>query len=460
MSAPVRRELIFDPFDAKTYKKVQKKYPKLERSFSETDLKSRRVFRKEYSCFLKSFFKRRVDPAATRLKIFKYFCPKRVIKDRYYLKKHPKYLGEGATSVILEIQEIATRRLLALKCSKEDCSLEVLYEAIEHWKIRGFPGVCEIIDHFPYGRGAYAIVLGKYKQDLYKRIKEKNGLDIEEVLALAKTLFSFTDALAKKRKIHADLKPLNIFFDGSSYKIGDMGLLTKVSRAGLGVLQTFSYRAPEVIFNSPSMEKIDIWSIGLILIEAYLNINLCPTYCTENSDENNSKLLQLLELILGPIPLDVIDGFLPHQRIVERTLFGYTHRYKAHDIKKDVLMEWSGYISESLKMIGAPVDRINAWRDEIIENPTMQAAMGLLNFLPLEIDEGTKVNMKNQIQFFYSILSIGKISLKERFISQAYKNRENLSKVRLIFDIVQRCLQYNKDSRISSEEALRLLENS
>lgn len=82
--------------------------------------------------------------------------------------------------------------------------------------------------------------------------------------------------------IHRDLKPSNIFLDGDHVKIGDFNLATvieqsdKLSRSYLDLQElscnigTPLYLAPEQENSSKYNNKVDIYPIGIVLLELYL----------------------------------------------------------------------------------------------------------------------------------------------------------------------------------------------
>lgn len=79
------------------------------------------------------------------------------------------------------------------------------------------------------------------------------------------------DALHDAKIIHRDLKPENILLDSLGYiKLADFGnsikLNTMFSKAN-SVVGTFQYMAPELINGEQHSNKIDIWSLGVILYE-------------------------------------------------------------------------------------------------------------------------------------------------------------------------------------------------
>jgi hypothetical protein len=77
--------------------------------------------------------------------------------------------------------------------------------------------------------------------------------------------------------IHGDLKPENIFYiNNTSYHvvIGDFGLAVNTNNNTKKLshnIQTIWYRAPEIILRLPYNYSIDIWSVGVIILELIAN---------------------------------------------------------------------------------------------------------------------------------------------------------------------------------------------
>jgi serine/threonine protein kinase len=120
--------------------------------------------------------------------------------------------------------------------------------------------------------------------------------------------------------IHADLKPENILVKSYSQceiKLIDLGSAFFDSDPRASFVQSWSYRAPEVMVGLPYSFAIDIWSIGCILVElAVGRVLFRETTCPQ--------MLASMESILGPFPPTLtLDGkysrnyFLNDGRIFE-----------------------------------------------------------------------------------------------------------------------------------------------
>lgn len=97
---------------------------------------------------------------------------------------------------------------------------------------------------------------------------------------LAVQLLSGIVEIHDKGFVHCDLKPENIMYAGEApstrVKIIDFGNATRIKDlkeyADDFELQSLGYRAPEVLLGDPTFnEKIDVWSVGVILLERLIN---------------------------------------------------------------------------------------------------------------------------------------------------------------------------------------------
>jgi cell cycle serine/threonine-protein kinase CDC5/MSD2 len=69
-----------------------------------------------------------------------------------------------------------------------------------------------------------------------------------------------------QRVMHRDLKPGNLFLDGDmNIKIGDFGLATLLHMNSQEVCGTLEYMAPEMFCGLRYSERVDLWSLGVIL---------------------------------------------------------------------------------------------------------------------------------------------------------------------------------------------------
>lgn len=121
-----------------------------------------------------------------------------------------------------------------------------------------------------------------------------------QVLITLKTIHSLN-------YIHCDLKPENLMFkyeNKSSLKVIDYGSASCSTEELLDYVQSRYYRAPEVVLGCSYNEKIDIWSLGCILVECFTGQPLFPA-------ESEQELLILVQEKIGK----------PSRRLLTRAKF-------------------------------------------------------------------------------------------------------------------------------------------
>ena len=105
--------------------------------------------------------------------------------------------------------------------------------------------------------------------DLNKRVKEKGVFNEQQGSYIIFQILRAVDYIHDKDFIHRDLKMGNIMFkdpDGLSVKIIDFGFVEKInSQFTVQKCGTGGYLAPEIFTETMYNEKVDIFSIGIIL---------------------------------------------------------------------------------------------------------------------------------------------------------------------------------------------------
>ena len=110
--------------------------------------------------------------------------------------------------------------------------------------------------------------IGTWRQAKMRNVPENQVLDLfTEILA-------GMEAIHQAGLVHRDLKPENIFVGRDSQgnphcKIGDLGLAgdLKTGKKGRGQCGTAGYFAPEMWKTEDHTEKVDVWALGIILVD-------------------------------------------------------------------------------------------------------------------------------------------------------------------------------------------------
>ena len=121
---------------------------------------------------------------------------------------------------------------------------------------------------------------------------------------LAQTLLGLA-AIHKGGFMHRDLKPENLLTRGDMVKIADFGLAKEIrSRPPFTqYVSTRWYRAPEIVLQSQNYNTpIDIWALGVIFAELFLNRPLFP------GSSDTDQLFKICSVLGSPSPQEWDQG--------------------------------------------------------------------------------------------------------------------------------------------------------
>ena len=120
--------------------------------------------------------------------------------------------------------------------------------------------------------------LYNYLQENIQLSKNKNFFK-KIIVSIAKALKTLYD----KGIMHRDIKPHNIYIknsddeENSDIKLGDFGCAIKINENPSDSIGTYFYNAPEMIKDLEYDEKVDLWSLGVTLVELYFGaVPYCP----------------------------------------------------------------------------------------------------------------------------------------------------------------------------------------
>jgi serine/threonine protein kinase len=108
----------------------------------------------------------------------------------------------------------------------------------------------------------------------YLQSEERKNLSEEELAVVAGSVLRALKYMHKRGVIHRDVKPANILVTSNGkVKLGDMGTACLSVSNSHSVQGTFQYLAPE-IFSVQSYDcKVDIWALGMTLLELAQGFN-------------------------------------------------------------------------------------------------------------------------------------------------------------------------------------------
>jgi serine/threonine protein kinase len=236
------------------------------------------------------------------------------------------WIGQGSLSVVYKAEDPtqlydSPLRCIALKRLPADCKDIGSQESVV---LSLFKKSKYIVDHYGSfymgGQMVLAFELLDWRRTLSLspfNVRSpddhiKGASDIQVTLAkIALQLLLAVKEMHDRNFIHADIKPSNIMFQfGHKHKIKLIDLGNAVEKQMLSKyhgdfeLQSLSYRAPEVLLGDAQFsEKIDIWSIGVVLFELFTNA-LFKSH--ENNwifirDSNRKQIVTTITTYIGPL---------------------------------------------------------------------------------------------------------------------------------------------------------------
>ena len=199
--------------------------------------------------------------------------------NRYSLKRR---IGKGSFGQVVSAYDNTTHCDVAIKIikSKRPFFTQAQTEKQLLELVTRSPGsqeanLVELKDHFVY-RNHQCLVFEMLSYNLYELLKNTRflGVSLNLIRKFARQILQSLKFLAQPEIdiIHCDLKPENILLRHprrSSLKLIDFGSSCLRTRTMYTYIQSRFYRSPEVFLGLKYDQKIDIWSLGCVLVEMH-----------------------------------------------------------------------------------------------------------------------------------------------------------------------------------------------
>lgn len=208
-----------------------------------------------------------------------------------------KKLGDGTFGSVSQAKHTKTGEIVAIKQLKESFpSWEacVSLSEIKSLAKLNHPNIVQLYEVIKHQNRLY-LVFEYLDQNIYQLIKNSSKplseLEIRNIMFQTLQGIYF---MHKQGYFHRDLKPENLLEFKGTIKIADFGLAkeTKLKPPFTEYVSTRWYRAPELILGSTDYgAAIDIFAIGGIMAELYLNYPLFPG---KNEADQMNKICQIL----------------------------------------------------------------------------------------------------------------------------------------------------------------------
>jgi len=240
---------------------------------------------------------------------------KQVIAGRYVVIQ---YLGSGTfchTVQCEDLRGVGRHRFVCVKISKNTKDIfdqnlwEVKLLKLLASKMGPEEGerLPELLNVFYYRETLFIVyeLLRDNLYHIYKYIEEcklPQYFTVDRLRAVAKQCLLTLEALHRFDVIHCDLKPENILIcslASCKIKVIDYGNAYLHQDQRCSYVQSRAYRAPEVVLGLPYSPKVDLWSLGCILMELFTGKLLFDNRSVQ-------ALLVSHMAVLGPLPKSML----------------------------------------------------------------------------------------------------------------------------------------------------------
>lgn len=197
-----------------------------------------------------------------------------ILKNRFRIDE---ILGFGGQGIVYKAFDLQLKRFVAIKTTKSHANLpskdrQTLLEEAQKIASLTHPGIVPLFDIQECDN--YFLFISEYLDggDLGKALKENSLTAIQKVIILKGIAIALEHA-HKHGIIHRDIKPSNILLSKNLHaKICDFGIAFQQNITNsMETKGTIYYASPEQIRGEPQTAATDIWSMGVLLFETFLN---------------------------------------------------------------------------------------------------------------------------------------------------------------------------------------------
>lgn len=208
-------------------------------------------------------------------------------------------VGMGGMATVYRAEDIALERTVAVKMFRESDDAVVPVERVHSEKalLAGLnhPGLVTLLDaHLEPGRPKYLVMEYVPGPTLSKRMARAT-VPAREIATIGADIASALHAVHSAGIVHRDIKPSNVLLTPPldtngrwSAKLADFGIacaidMSRVTTPGI-VLGTLTYMAPEQLRSGDIRPAVDVYALGLVLLEALTGKpGFAPTLSVESA---------------------------------------------------------------------------------------------------------------------------------------------------------------------------------
>jgi len=188
-----------------------------------------------------------------------------------------KALGKGGFGHVWKVRHKVTQKIYAIKVINKDYIKkenmnEQINREVEIMYRTDHPYIIKLYNHYEDEDNFYLIMHCAAKGQLYSLLKKQRRLDERTVAQFMREIVSAVQYLhtLKPQILHRDIKPENILLDTDGRaRLADFGWsnFSEDDKKRETYCGTPEYLAPEMVMKQGHNEKIDIWSLGVLMFE-------------------------------------------------------------------------------------------------------------------------------------------------------------------------------------------------
>ena len=185
-------------------------------------------------------------------------------------------LGRGAFGRVVSVRSKKSKEKYAMKILDKKFIKKMQIETQTFNEVNLMmrlyhPNLIKYVTHFEQEDYIFLIQELAEQKQLYHKLKEKGYFDEHEAAHIVYDVVKAVGYLhgLSPPIIHRDIKPENILFVGKSAKLTDFGWsnIKEIERKRKTFCGTRDYLAPEMILKGGHDEKVDIWTLGILVYE-------------------------------------------------------------------------------------------------------------------------------------------------------------------------------------------------
>ena len=218
----------------------------------------------------------------------KWCSPRTFVLKDFVPVKSKKFLDIGTYGEVQLMKNMSNHKFYAMKVIRKALvndviPLKVLFREIMIHKKLVHPNIVRLIDHFEDTTRIYIVLELVEKGSLFDLIRTKIKLSEKEACSILIQTCAGLAYLHEQEILHRDIKPENLLISKLDViKICDFGWSASGSGKKVTFCGTLDYMSPEMINSESHTDKLDIWSLGILLYEM---LHGTPPYRGKNPKE-------------------------------------------------------------------------------------------------------------------------------------------------------------------------------